>query len=110
MEIDLSSSQQKIITKLLQTYLPHTEVWAYGSRVQGKARPSSDLDLVAFASSHQKENIFELRDAFEESDLPFRVDLFIWDEIPKRFHPNIKQVHIIIQKPILKPTFRTLKV
>ena len=96
-QIDLAPEHKKIILELLQKHIPQTLVWAYGSRVQRMARPSSDLDLVAFARPEQKGLIFELKDAFEESDLPFRVDLFIWDEVPEHFHANIKRTHIILQ-------------
>lgn len=95
--IDLTPLQREIITKLLQKHIPNTEVWAHGSRVNGTARPPSDLDLVVFARPEQRENIFELKNEFEESDLPFRIDLFIWDEVPTQFHHNIEQDHIILQ-------------
>lgn len=48
--IDLTSAQHKAVRSLLNTYLPNTLVWAYGSRVKLTARPSSDLDLVAFTT------------------------------------------------------------
>ena len=31
---------------LLRKYLPDVEVWAYGSRVNGRSHGGSDLDLV----------------------------------------------------------------
>ena len=73
------------------------DVWAYGSRVKWTSKPSSDLDMVVFASKDQYHQISDLRRAFEESDLPFRVDLFIWDEVPERFHKNIKDNYIVLQ-------------
>ena len=39
-----------------------------------------------------------LREAFEESDLPFRVDFFVWDEIPEIFHENIKSEYVVFQE------------
>ncbi|WP_148307620.1 nucleotidyltransferase family protein [endosymbiont of unidentified scaly snail isolate Monju] len=41
-----------------------------------KTAPWSDLDLVVFAGPAQKNVVAELREAFEENELPFRVDLF----------------------------------
>ena len=35
-----------------------------------------------------------LREAFEESDLPFRVDLFVWDRIPEQFKAQIEAEHV----------------
>ena len=96
--IDLRADEHKEVVRLLQRYLPDTEVWAYGSRVKGAARPASDLDLVAFASAGQKEAVSRLREAFDESPLPFRVDLFVWDNVPKEFHRNIEEARVVVQK------------
>jgi predicted nucleotidyltransferase len=35
-----------IVKRLLQEHVPHTEVWAHGSRTTGAAHAASDLDLV----------------------------------------------------------------
>ena len=90
--IDLRADQHKEIARLLQRYLPNTEVWAYGSRVKGVARPASDLDLVNFASAGQNEAVSRLREAFDESCQPFRVDLFVWDKVSGEFQRNIEEV------------------
>ncbi len=95
-EIDITPQQRKIISSLLETYLPNTVTWVYGSRVKGTARPSSDLDMVVFASAEQTTNVFLLREALDESDLPFRVDLFVWDEIPAQFRKNIEAEHKVL--------------
>lgn len=89
-EIDLTPQQRKVILSLLNKYLPDVEVWAYGSRVTGTARPSSDLDLVVFSPPERTAEVFRLREAFDESDLPFRVELFVWDEVPEQFRKNIE--------------------
>ncbi len=97
MNIDLSKEQLDELLGLLDRYLSGTEVWAYGSRVKFTSTPHSDLDLVAFATAEQASAVAELRDAFDESDLPFRVDFFVWDEVPEQFYSNIKQDKLIIQ-------------
>ena len=96
--IDLTSVQLNEVKKLLKCYLPNTEVWAYGSRVKFTAKTYSDLDVVAFSSSDQAPAIYELKEEFEESNLPFRVDLFVWDEVPEQFHTNIRSEHVVLQK------------
>ncbi len=96
--IDLTTKQRKIITDLLRRYLPNTVVWAYGSRVKWTSRPQSDLDMVAFASKKQNLAVSNLKEALEESSLPFRVDLFVWDEVPEKFRENIKDEHIGLQE------------
>jgi len=91
--IDLTADQRRTILALLNRHLPNTTVWAYGSRVKWTSHPASDLDLVAFAKPEQSPRIAELREAFDESNLPFRVDLFVWDEMPESFKDRIKAEH-----------------
>ena len=97
--IALTSAQKNEIDGILSQYLPNTEIWVYGSRIKGTSRPQSDLDLVVFATPDQQLLVSDLRDAFEESNLPFRVDLFIWDEIPEAFQKTIQAEHVLWDTP-----------
>ena len=94
--IDITDDQRAIIAELLERHLPKTTIWAYGSRVSGNARPASDLDLVAFATAAQSRSVGDLREAFEDSNLPFRVDLFVWDETPENFRKNIMADYAVL--------------
>jgi type I restriction enzyme S subunit len=96
--INISSEQRKLLLDLVRQYIPRVEVWAYGSRVKWTARPNSDLDLVAFAAEDEHTKVAELKDALAESDLPFLVDLHIWDAVPERFHETIRKDHVILQE------------
>ena len=100
--IDLNPTQLNEVKKLLKYYLPDTEVWGYGSRVKFTAKTYSDLDIVAFASPEQKTAIHNLKEAFEESSLPFRVDLFVWNEVPEQFHANIRSERVMLQSKVDK--------
>ena len=94
--IDISVGDHKLVLDLLKQHLPNVAVWAYGSRIKWTARPQSDLDLVAFASCEQEAAVFNLREALEESSLPFSVDLFIWDELPESFRKRIEAEHVVL--------------
>ncbi len=94
--IDISVDDHKLVLGLLKQHLPNVVVWAYGSRVKWTARPQSDLDLVAFTSREQKAAVFNLREALEESSLPFPVDLFIWDELSESFRKRIEAEHVVL--------------
>ena len=96
-KLDITSSQKGVLQALLKHYLPETTVWAYGSRVTGNSHSASDLDLVAFTTQSQSAVISELREALEESNLPFRVDLFIWEQVPESFRKNIRSAYVVIQ-------------
>ena len=94
--IDITAEDRKTVLELLHRYLPDTNAWVYGSRVKWTSRPQSDLDLVVFATPRQRWQVSDLREAFEESNLPFRVDLFVWDEVPEQFRKQIESEHAVL--------------
>ena len=96
--IDITSEQRKTLVDLVRQYIPGVAVWAYGSRVKWTARPNSDLDLVVFAAPAQNQFVSELKNALAESELPFLVDLHVWDEIPESFREIIRGEHVVIQE------------
>lgn len=97
--MNISPAAKKLLLELLQRYLPNTEVWAYGSRVQGTSTAKSDLDLVAFVWPAQKAAVADLKEALDESNLPFRVDFFVWMDIPQTFQKRILAEHVVVQAP-----------
>lgn len=100
MKLDIPPQDLKTVQALLKQFLPHTRVWAFGSRVKFTAHPASDLDVAAFISKDQVIQFSLLKEALEESDLPFRVDLHDWNELPETFHKNIRSNYVEIQSDI----------
>ncbi len=96
--IDITAEQRKTLLALLRRFIPGVAVWVYGSRVKWTARPNSDLDLVAFATPVQRQRVSELKDALDESDLPFLVDLHVWDEVPEKFREIIRREYVVLQE------------
>ena len=94
--IDITCQDKEILLSLLAQHLPNTIVWAYGSRVTGSAKSCSDLDLVVFTEKKHKYQLSLLREALEESNLTFRVDLLEWDSLPDNFKKNITASHAVI--------------
>ena len=94
--IDITAEQRKTVLSLLERHLSSTTAWVYGSRAKWTARPQSDLDMVVFTTPEQNSRVFDLREAFEESNLPFRVDLFVWDDVPERFRKHIEQDYVVL--------------
>ncbi len=92
----VTPEQRSLLEGLLRTHIPGVKVWAFGSRVRGAARPESDLDLVVFSGPEEAGSVAQLREALEESNLPFRVDVLIWREIPAAFQKNITETHVVI--------------
>ena len=95
--LDMTPEQKATLQTLLRRFLPGVMVWAYGSRIKGTARPYSDLDLVVFTTSAQRPLVAELKEALDESNLPFPVDVLVWDDIPASFHRNIEEKNVVVQ-------------
>lgn len=77
-QLDLPKSELEIVLGILGEFLdPNVvEVFAFGSRVTGKAKPTSDLDLVlSSASPIEFSTIGRVRELMQESDLHVRVDV-----------------------------------
>lgn len=96
--IDLTTEQRNQLSALLRRFIPGVAVWAYGSRVKWTARHKSDLDLVAFAPPAQRPQVSELKEALAESNLPFPVDLHVWDDVPERFREIIRKEYVVVQE------------
>lgn len=96
--IDLTPKQRETLRSHLRRFIPGVAVWAFGSRVQWNARPDSDLDLAIFSSPKQHRRVSALKEALDESDLPFLVDLHVWDELPERFQDVIRREYVVIQE------------
>ncbi len=94
--IDISTEQRKILLDLFSKHIPKTKVLAFGSRVKWTTRFNSDLDLVVFSSSEQSNQVSALKEALEESNLPFRVDLLVWDNLPENFQRNIEEGYVVL--------------
>ncbi len=88
--IDVSAAQLKTIRQILVQYVPHTTVWAFGSRVLGTAQPYSDLDLAIVGTEKiPRATLTQLKEAFVASDIPFRVDILDWHRVSPSFQQII---------------------
>ena len=95
--LELSDSEWQQVNAILQRYLPQYEVWAFGSRVKGNAKPYSDLDLAIVSDTPLPLALLaEVAEAFSESDLPWKVDLVDWATTSERFRQVIAEQKLIL--------------
>ena len=88
--MDLKPQHLKIVHDILSRHLPGREVQIFGSRATGRAKPHSDIDLVIMGDELLPVTTMRiLRDAFDDSDLPFQVDLVEWAGTSEEFRKVI---------------------
>ena len=98
--LDIWPRHLVLLRQLLQQHLPHAEVWAYGSRVNGDGHEASNLNLVVRQPADLKQetrHLEQMREALVESDLPIRVDVVDWARIPATFHREIERAYVVVQ-------------
>lgn len=84
--LDLTPEQLELTRAILRRRVPGVPVWAFGSRVTGKARQYSDLDLAIGGDRPLPYTVLaELENDFSESDLGFRVDVVDWAAVSNEF-------------------------
>lgn len=90
--IDLSRAQHQVVRRILDHRLPSARVHMFGSRATGRAKPWSDLDLAIQAEQPISDlALAQARADFEESNLPFRVDLTLWNDLPPDMQETVRQ-------------------
>ena len=90
--IDLAPEHRQTIVGILKTITPSTPVWIFGSRITKNAKPFSDVDLVLKGDHLMPDLVMtKLRDAFDESNLPYQVDLIDWHNISLEFRSLIEK-------------------
>lgn len=91
--LHLEDKHWKIVKNILSKY-PYT-FYAFGSRVKGTQKRFSDLDLCVKDTIPW--NVKALMDEdFEESELPFSVDIIDWNMIDQAFRDRIQEDLIVI--------------
>ena len=88
--IQLPKPHIQIIQCILRQQVPQARVFAFGSRVSGKPRKYSDLDLaISLPEPIGLRKLRELKDAFEDSALPICVDIVDWTCADAAFQAEI---------------------
>jgi type I restriction enzyme S subunit len=101
--LDLRAEHLAIVRGILAHHLPGREVRVFGSRAHGPAKPFSDLDLVVMGEQPVPDSVRSaVLEAFDESDLPFRVDLVVWAETPASLRDTITRTSVSIAVPPAK--------
>lgn len=95
--LNLTPAEWEIVSSLLRRHVPDREVWVFGSRAKGTAKPFSDLDLAILGTQPLSiSTMAELADDFSESDLPFKVDIVDWATTTEIFRKIIAAERVLL--------------
>ncbi|MDR3265363.1 MAG: nucleotidyltransferase domain-containing protein, partial [Synergistaceae bacterium] len=74
--IRISENEHATVRSILKKHIPNCEVRAFGSRYKQTSKEHSDLDLAVVGDQKIPASIIDdLREDFQNSDLPWRVDV-----------------------------------
>ena len=97
--LHLKPGHRAMIEALLKRHLPGVEVWAYGSRVNGRSHDGSDLDLVLRGPDLARidtSRLIDFTEALRDSTIPFLVEARDWAGLPERFHREIERDYMVL--------------
>ena len=97
--LHLAPRHEEMLVELLRRHVPEAEVWAYGSRVNGRSHDASDLDIVLRAPEHDRIPVRQLSaliDALSDSNIPFLVDVRDWSRLPDAFRREIERAYVVL--------------
>ena len=88
-----------IVTAILHAALPaDAQAWVFGTRATGSPRRASDLDIAVDAGRPlTAAELASLSDAFDESDLPYTVDLIDWRAVDPSFRKIIEHDRVALE-------------
>ena len=91
--IDIRPCDLDIVKNILRKNLaPDTRVWVFGSRATWKTKRSSDLDLAIDAGRKlSKQENMNLANEFDESDLPYKVDIVDMRNLSETFKKIVER-------------------
>lgn len=92
MNIVITEKERKIVNDILFSTLPEeVKVYIFGSRVKGTTKKYADLDIALKGQSILSQNLIDtLKIKFDDSLLPYKVDIVDLNNIDKDFYDAIR--------------------
>lgn len=99
--IDLAPKYLAELSQILRAGLGtlNAEAFMFGSRVRGTARANSDIDIALSSAEDMSAAIGRLNLDFEDSNIPYKVDIVDLGRISDNFK-------VVIEKDLVKIPFR----
>jgi len=93
--IDVAPHHLQTVKAILRSHVPDREVWVFGSRATGTAKEYSDLDIAVIGDLPlDLGRLALLENDFDESELPFKVDVVDWATASESFRQIIRKTAV----------------
>lgn len=77
---------------------PNTKIWIFGSRAKGTHKKFSDLDVCFDRGAPLPDaEVSLMREKFQNSDLPYKVDLIDYHDVSEDFRKLIRNSSIELE-------------
>lgn len=101
-KINLEKKHLDVVKKLLDIYLSNdtqAKVYIFGSRVTNTAKDFSDIDIAINAGKKLSlSDLANLKDDFDNSILPYNVDIVDINDISEDFKNHILTTAVLLAK------------
>ena len=88
--VSVTEREMEIIVNIVKSHVNESNIMVFGSRYYGTNRKFSDLDIAIRAICKiPLAKLGKIRDAFEESELPYQVDVLDYNSISPEFRKII---------------------
>lgn len=101
MKFGLTPTQYQLLQNLLIDPLQKNKakVYVFGSRARGTQHPFSDIDILYEENPEypiEDDKISLIKEALEDSNLPFKVDLVNAKYLAASYRPSVEKDRIIV--------------
>ena len=96
--VDIRPDHLRIVRGILREHLPvGDKVWVFGSRANWTTKDSSDLDIALEGENKLSHKLLgALKDAFEDSTLPYTVDVVDLNAVSHAFKQLVKEQRVAL--------------
>ena len=96
--VDIRPDHLEIVQGILREHLPvGVKVWVFGSRANWTTKDSSDLDIALEGETKLSHKLLgALKDAFEDSTLPYTVDVVDLHAVSHAFKQIVKEQRVAL--------------
>ena len=94
--VDLDDKHREIVCKILKGFFPQLKIYVFGSRIDGRAKKYSDLDLALDTGSKISFlQLSQVEEALALTEIPFKVDITDIHSVSTDFKKHILGHHIV---------------